>query len=167
MISSQRLTLIPLTYGQVFRYLQNNGYLESKLSLDFIPRLTESELKEVVEAAQSPQFDLHPEVLFTTIWIVIDTAQNIMVADLCFYGIPDKDGEVEIGYGTFPEHQKRGYMREAVGLIINWAKEREDIKAIKAKCEKQNLASARILAFNGFNKISQDELLYYWKILTK
>ena len=37
------------------------------------------------------------------------------LGDLCFMGEPNAEGEVEIGYGTYQEFRKRGFMTEAVG----------------------------------------------------
>jgi len=36
------------------------------------------------------------------------------VADVCFQGEPNEIGEIEIGYGTYKQHQGKGYMTEAV-----------------------------------------------------
>ena len=59
--------------------------------------------------------------LFSTLWTIILKEENKMVGDLCFVGEPDAEGEIEIGYGTYDEFRKRGYMTEAVNGMINWA----------------------------------------------
>jgi RimJ/RimL family protein N-acetyltransferase len=87
-----------------------------------------------------------------------------MVGDVCFIGAPDEQGEVEIGYGTYDTFQRKGYMTEAVGGMIEWAKTRPAIKAIIASTDLTNVASWAVLERNHFIKYGATEGLFHWHL---
>lgn len=86
-----------------------------------------------------------------------------MVGDLCFFGEPNPEGEIEIGYGTYDEFQNKGYMTEAVGGMIEWGKTQPNIRTIIAGTEKNNSASFTVLERNGFKKYGETETLFKWR----
>jgi RimJ/RimL family protein N-acetyltransferase len=87
-----------------------------------------------------------------------------MVGDLCFVGEPDADGEIEIGYGTYEEFQRKGFMTEAVGGMIQWARKQPEIKAIIASTDKSNAASSSVLVRNNFIQVGETEALFKWRL---
>jgi len=102
MVETERLLIIPLTYGQLVKYGQNDGSLEQELCLNISPRVISAELAEALEKAILPRVaDTSQNYLYSTLWSVILKEANQMVGDLCFMGEPNHSGEVEIGYGTY------------------------------------------------------------------
>lgn len=87
-----------------------------------------------------------------------------MVADLCFTGEPNSEGEIEIGYGTYENQRGKGYISEAVGGMVEWTKSQQGIKSIIASTEKTNIASYKVLQKNNFIRTEENELLYHWKL---
>jgi RimJ/RimL family protein N-acetyltransferase len=87
-----------------------------------------------------------------------------MVGDLCFVGEPNTEGEAEIGYGTYKEFRKRGFMTEAVAGMIKWAEKQPNIRSIIASTEKSNIDSYSILKRNNFIKSGETETLYNWRL---
>ena len=87
-----------------------------------------------------------------------------MVADLCFKGNPSKNGEIEIGYGTYENHQGNGYMKEAVERIIKWAFDNKNVKTVIAQTNPENIASQKIVIGNNFIKIEESLENIVWKI---
>jgi ribosomal-protein-alanine N-acetyltransferase len=71
---------------------------------------------------------------------------------------------VEIGYGTYDTFQRKGYMTEAVGGMIEWAKTRPAIKAIIASTDLTNVASWAVLERNHFIKYGATEGLFHWHL---
>ena len=63
----------------------------------------------------------------------------------------DEAGILDIGYWTHPEHQGKGYMTEAVGVIVNLGFETMNARAIIAECADWNIGSRRILEKLGFH----------------
>jgi RimJ/RimL family protein N-acetyltransferase len=165
MIATERLIIKPLTYEQLTKYMRLDNSLETELDLNKSSRTISEELKEALEKTILPNVaDSNKNYLFSTIWTIISKADNKMVGDLCFAGEPNADGEIEIGYGTYENFRKRGFMTEAVSAMIKWAKKQPNIRAIIASTDKTNVDSFSILQKNNFIKSGETETLYNWRL---
>jgi [ribosomal protein S5]-alanine N-acetyltransferase len=168
MIETKRLILRPLTYDQLVKYTKYDHSLEEELNLNKTSRTISPELKEAFEQTILPNVaDKTTDYLYTTLWTAISKEANQMVGDICIVGEPNSDGEIEIGYGTYTEFQKNGFMTEAVGGMISWAKSQPKIFSIIASTEKENVGSFTILLKNNFEKISETKTLFNWKLKLK
>lgn len=165
MIETERLILKPLSYEQLEKYIKGDNSLEMELKLNQSTRIISPELKEALEQTILPNVsDSTKDYLYSTLWTVISKVDNTMVADICIVGEPNSEGEIEIGYGTYQSFQKRGFMTEAVGGMIEWAKSQTRIDSIIASTDKENVASFTVLLKNKFLKIGETETLYNWKL---
>ena len=163
MIKTKRLIIIPLNYAQLIKYIRLDNSLETELNLNETKRTISPELKEALEQTILPNvLDSTKNYLFSTLWTIIYKEENKMIGDLCFVGEPNANGEVEIGYGTYKEFRKRGFMTEAVSGMIKWAEKQSNIKSIIASTEKTNFDSFSILERNNFIKFGETETLYNW-----
>lgn len=161
---TDRLVITPLTYLQLLNYMKADNSLERELNLSDSNRTISPELKEALEQTILPNVAAPGKnYLYSTLWTVISKAENRMVGDLCFVGEPNNWGEIEIGYGTYEDFRGNGYMTEAVGGMINWAKTQPDVKAITASTNKTNAASYKVLLKNQFVKSGESEELFHWK----
>ncbi len=91
-------------------------------------------------------------------------ADGTPVGDLCFKGLSDQ-GEAEIGYGTYPGYEGRGYMTEAVIALTKWAAGQSGVKEVQAETELDNLASQRVLAKAGYlpcGKMGEEGPRFTW-----
>jgi [ribosomal protein S5]-alanine N-acetyltransferase len=135
------------------------------LHLNPTSRSISPELKEALEQTILPAVaDSTKNYLFSTLWTIISKSENKMVGDLCFVGEPNAVGEIEIGYGTYEEFQGKGFMTEAAGGMIGWAKEQSGVKAIIASTDKSNVASYSVLVKNNFIKTGETETMFTWRI---
>ena len=165
MIETARLYIRPLTYEQLVKYARNDNSLEQELCLGFTNRIISAELQEALENTILPNvLDQGKNYLYSTLWTIILKAENIMVGDLCFVGEPNAEGEVEIGYGTYEEFRGYGYMTEAVGGMIEWAKKQLNVRAIIASTEKNNRASSLVLEKNNFTKTGEMDSMLNWRL---
>ena len=166
MIDNEDLKIIALTHPQLTRYLEANNLLEKELGLKQNNRNVSPDVKEMVESFTLPKIKEAgaKDFLFYTFWIVVDKKINTIVAELGFKGPPNDAGEVEIGYGTMPGFQGKGYMTRAVKCVIGWAVSRDDIKTILGSVDKTNPASLRVLEKTGFEFYDEKEGLLWWKI---
>jgi len=165
MIKTERLTLKPLTYQQLVKYIKCDNSLEVELRLNRTSRNVSPELKEALEQTILPNVkDESKNYLYSTLWTAISKIDNKMVGDLCIVGEPNTEGEIEIGYGTYDEFKNKGFMTEAVSGIIEWAKTQLEVKAIVATTEKNNIASFKVLEKNNFIKIADTARLINWKL---
>jgi len=165
MIETERLIILPLSYDQLKKYIRCDNSLEIELNLQKRTRSISHELKEALEQTILPNVaDKSKNYLYSTLWTAILKAENIMVGDLCIFGEPNSDGQVQIGYGTYEEFQNRGVMTEIVKGIIVWLKSQSNIKAILASTDKTNIASYKVLEKNGFVKTGTSEELINWEL---
>lgn len=165
MIETNRLTIQPLSHNQLLKYIRCDNSLETELRVIAHPRSLSPELIEAMENTIIPNVaDPLKNYLFHTLWTAIAKEHNTMIGDLCFVGEPNDAGEVEIGYGTYPDFQGKGYMTELVSGIITWASTQPSIKAIKASTEKANLASHKVLIKNEFVQCGETEEMKEWRL---
>lgn len=164
-LETDRLRILPLTHNQLINYLQIDGSLEEELGVEPLKRKISLELIEAFEKVILPAVG-NPSCnyLFSTLWTVIDKEKKIMVGDLCFKGDANTDGEVEIGYGTYPQFQKKGYMTEAVGVLCQWAFEQSSVTCIIAETNIDNIASQKILLKNGFKAFHEMQKKIIWRL---
>ncbi|MFC1719677.1 GNAT family N-acetyltransferase [Pseudomonadota bacterium] len=70
-----------------------------------------------------------------------------------YFGPPDADGTVEVGYSVLPEWQRRGYASEIVRLLVRHAFTFSRTRRIIAHTAENNLASIKVLLRNGFQQV--------------
>lgn len=87
-------------------------------------------------------------------WVFImrwaDDAPGRLVGKGGFYGPPDGDGRVEIGYSMLPSFREQGLATEAVQALAGWAFTQADAKEIRARTPLSGTASRRVLEKSGF-----------------
>ena len=165
MIETKRLILKPLTYEQLLKYIRCDNSLEQELNLHSYSRTISHELQEAFEQTILPNVaDTSKNYLFSTLWTIISKEENIVVGDLCFMGEPNTNGEIEIGYGTYENFRKRGFMTEAVGGMVKWAERQPNVRSIIASTNKDNVASYSVLLNNDFLLIGETDTLFKWEL---
>jgi len=103
------------------------------------------------------------EALGWGIWISVQRNGDAIVGDAGFKGQPDREGTVEIGYGTAPGHRCRGYATEAVHALVRWAFSHPEVKRVAAECAPDNPASIRVLEKTGFRQNGSHPLSLFWE----
>lgn len=165
MIETKRLMIKSLNHSQLLKYIENDNSLEKELGVGESNRKISSELKDALEMAILPLVaENESDYLFFTLWTLILKSENRMVGDLCFKGKPDEEGRIEIGYGTYDDFRGKGFMTEAVGGLISWAKMFPAVKSVVAETDKTNVASMVILQKNGFVKSGESDDFFHWKL---
>jgi RimJ/RimL family protein N-acetyltransferase len=164
-IETERLWVKPLSYKQLVDYIKLDNVLEDSLGLAHHSRTLPGELKEAFEQTILPHVAAAGnDILYSTLWTIIDKQKKIMVGDLCFKGVPDAAGSIEIGYGTYDAFQGKGLMTEAIGGIIKWAFEQPGVKTILAETDTDNIASHKTLSKNNFTIFKQVENMTWWRL---
>lgn len=165
MIDTPRLTLMPLTLEQVRLHLAGGTLLEEAMGVRPGHRTVTEPLLSILTHFTVP-FLQNPrrQPIYDTIWVALDRELNQFVADCKFKGAPDEEQTVEIGYGTYPGFQRRGYMTELVGGLTRWAFTQPGIHRITAETLLPNAASQSVLLANGFTSFEQDERVRWWEL---
>ena len=165
MIKTKRLRIVPLTLEQLHDYVRLDGLLEDSLSLAHDSRTISDEFRDALTRIILPKLEAEPTMpLYTTIWIMIEEKQNVIVGDISFKGQPNENGEIEIGYGSQPQHSGNGYMKEAVKAMVDWAREQKQASSVLAETHKNNIPSIVILKKNGFEFTHEKGDMLWWKI---
>jgi RimJ/RimL family protein N-acetyltransferase len=167
MVETENLRIIPLRATELECYLQGEGKLEKQFHLQLTGRMVSPSVKDRISSTVLPRLRTMEgyEYLFTTFWIVVEKVSSVIVAELGFKGKPDRQGNIEIGYGTLPDHRRKGIMTEAVGGMIRWAASVPEIRCILAETDKNNQASIRVLEKNNFIPFGLRKNMRWWKIL--
>ena len=164
-IETERLHLFPLTLSQLELYLKAGDELEKALGLTPFGRTMAPQVRDLVMKCTLPKMRAAREDdhLFYTFWLVVDKLSKTIVAEMGFKGPPVDGGRVEIGYGTMPAMQNKGYMTEAVNGMLRWAATRKDVSVVLAETNAANIPSIKVVEKNGFEKVGEQAENLYWK----
>ena len=96
--------------------------------------------------------------------MIVDTSNNLLIGHIGFKGIPNHDGEIDLGYGIIASQRKKAFAFEAAAGIQKWAFEQGNVRAVTANCRIDNIGSQRILSLLNFSTIKKDSEMIYWRL---
>lgn len=73
-----------------------------------------------------------------------------MIGTIGFHGAPDEQGRLEVGYRIEPEYRRRGYTREAVRGMLDWAATEQGVHRFIASVRPDNEPSLGLVRGFGF-----------------
>lgn len=92
-----------------------------------------------------------PDPVFT-LHRIVEQRSGLAVGGLGFFGPPDEEGAVELGYGLVPDARGRGYATAALRAAVTLAFA-HGARLVRADTEPANAASVRVLERAGFNEV--------------
>jgi len=94
-------------------------------------------------------------------WYAIKTGDNIGTRELVgaggYFGPPDENGIVEIGYSILPQWQRCGYASEMVNCLVKHANTFKKVIKVIAHTHPENEASVGVLSSCGFSRVGIDK----------
>lgn len=78
-----------------------------------------------------------------------------VVGSIGFHGPPDALGRLEVGYSVDPPFRRRGYARESVKALFDWAHREHGITRFVASISPDNEPSLRLAAGYGFQRVGE------------
>jgi RimJ/RimL family protein N-acetyltransferase len=72
-------------------------------------------------------------------------------------------GEVNVGYGVFPQHRGNGYAARALALLLHHLAVASDHRVATLVIERDNLASLAVARRTGFTRVADREGHPYFK----
>jgi RimJ/RimL family protein N-acetyltransferase len=99
------------------------------------------------------QLDADPTILrwlARAMVLADDGGARRAIGTIGFHGAPDDQGRLEIGYRIEPDYRRRGYTREAVRGMLDWASTEQGIHRFIASVRPDNEASLGLVAGFGF-----------------
>lgn len=161
-IETERLYLTALTANQLSLWIEDLPTLEAELNCIY-----DSEAVDVVTSFVKPQIDIinkdKDNYLYHTFWFITRKEDRVVVGSCCLKGLPNENGEVEIGYGLGKSHEHNGYMTETVKAMCEWSLVQPIVSNVIAETECDGLASQRILQRCGFKQYKKGETLW-WRL---
>ena len=163
-IQTPRLVLFPLTEAQLHLYLDASA-LETQLGLTVSQRQISEELRDAIENTLIPSAQEHNSSPFYTLWTAVDKSSNAMVGDITLIANSDSEEEIEIGYGTYEQHQNKGYMTEIIAGILDWLETQNTFSSVIATTAETNYPSHKVLIKNRFYTADVENGLIFWRRL--
>jgi len=163
-LETEKLKLIPLNVHNLRYLIEDRRKMERNLGVKITDTELEEPVKEAMRTSLKKVIENKEDYLWYTNWVIVLKKENRIIGGLCFKGIPDEKGKVEIGYGMQDEYRCKGYMTEAVKELINWAFSFNHVTEVIAETEKDNLPSYRVLEKTGMQKYQENEKMLWWRI---
>src|SRR3954470_24644150 len=86
--------------------------------------------------------------------MVASTPQQV-VGSVGFHAPPDDHGRVEIGYDIVASERRKGYAREAIRALLNWAWETGRVRTCVASVTPDNAPSLALIHSFGFRHVGE------------
>lgn len=152
-VRTDRLILHPLTPEEAQRIVdrapwpEDNWHEQYPLVDELVP------LRALAQADRAdPTF---------TLYMLRNAEDGQAVGGIGFFGPPDEDGSVEVGYGLVEAARGRGLATEALSAFVALARA-GGARRVKADTSPDNVPSQRVLTKTGFRETQRsDELIYY------
>jgi [ribosomal protein S5]-alanine N-acetyltransferase len=165
MIETKRLLIKPLSSDELKKLIESPSDLADEMGLIPSQSLIDKEARNAILNDLLPNLsDPEKDASFYTMWIVIEKLKKAIIGGICFHGEPDENGEVEIGYGIDNNYMNKGYMTETISGIINWIRNKKEVRIIKAETDSSNISSIRVLEKNGFELVQQNDNMIILKL---
>lgn len=85
-------------------------------------------------------------------WGIALKKENRLIGSICFWNFNPERSQAEIGYDLLVEHQRKGYMQEAMEAVIDYGFQMIKLHRIEAVPNPKNAPSVKLLERNGFIK---------------
>lgn len=143
-VVTPRLVLHPIAPGEAARIVARSPGPDDHWHPEYP---FADELDPLATLMQDPE----PDPVFT-LYQVRDRATGLAVGGIGFFGAPDADGAVELGYGLVAAARGRGFATEALAALVRLAFAR-GVSVVRADSEVVNEASHRVLRRAGFSDL--------------
>ena len=87
--------------------------------------------------------------------VLSEGGRRRVVGSVGFHGSPDAEGRLEVGYSVDPPYRRRGFAREAVRAIFDWAHEHRGTTRFVASISPINEPSLALARQFGFHQVGE------------
>lgn len=156
LLRSSRLTLIASTLAHVRTELESPDQLATLLGATVSNDWPTGEYdRDAMEFFRARMEEGGEEVEGWYGWYALSSADldtpEALVGAGGYFGPPDEEGTVEIGYSVLPKWQRRGYASEMVRMLLENAFTFASVKRVIAHTTQTNPASISVLLRSGFH----------------
>jgi ribosomal-protein-alanine N-acetyltransferase len=93
-------------------------------------------------------------------WGIVNKESDEMVGTICLWNFEPQEGakvaagvKAELGYEVHPDYQGKGFAKEAIGGVIEYARAFSQLKTIDAITHKDNIPSIKVLERYAFEAL--------------
>jgi len=83
---------------------------------------------------------------------IVERSSARVIGSIHLNGLPDKRGDVEIGWGIEPEYRLHGYAAEAAAALASWIVAQPAVATLSATIPDDNVASQRVALHLGMTR---------------
>ena len=161
-IQTERLILSVLLPGEIEALLAGDmQYVEHALGFRYPP---DDPNRGVDLGWHLRSLRADPSQIPWRIRVIVERSSNTVIGSINLKGPPDKDGDVEFGWGLNDGARGKGYATEAAAAVLEWAFQQQGVRSVSATILEDNLVSQRVAQRLGLTKtkiIRRDQPL--WK----
>ena len=156
-LQTHRLTLIASTLAHIRTELESPEQLAILLNAVVSPEWPTGEYdRDAMEFFRARMEEGGKDVEGWYGWYALRAADSegprALVGAGGYFGPPDSEGTVEVGYSVLPQWQRRGYASEMVQMLVEHAFTFAEVKRIIAHTTEANPASIAVLLRCGFHR---------------
>jgi len=96
-------------------------------------------------------------------WAITLKDNSDLIGTICLWNFSNGNTVADIGYELHPDFQGKGYMSEALKIVLKYASETLSLTKIEAHTHPENIASKNLLLNNDFllnQKIMEKKFSY-------
>lgn len=167
-MKTDRLRLIPLNFDSIDP--DEHQLIEQKLGLQLADMILGEQIDREIKTAMRTSLENVIRDKKETQWyldwqsvLIVLKEENVIIGGFCFQMRPDEEGMVQIGYMIRPEHQRKGYMTEALKRGMVWVFKHPGVMFVVAQTTKSNAPSHRVLEKAGMMVYQQTERSLWWR----
>jgi [ribosomal protein S5]-alanine N-acetyltransferase len=163
-LTSKKIYLRSMSLNQLTNLLKAPCKIDDDFNCNGSHNLLNNEVLPAINAKINKMKEVDEvKHLWFTYWVIILINTNSAIGLIGFKGEPDKEGEVEVGYGINQKFRRLGLATKALELLKGWAFESANCIAITAQnVLSENIASQKVLENSHFELISKDSQLTNW-----
>lgn len=168
LVETERLKLIPLDLNNLLLLKENRALMEKNMGLEIsnmvIDPQIQAEMDEAIDFWITRVGENEENYAWFTNWEMVLKDKNVSIGGIGLTGLPDRKGEVTVGYGVDSTYHRQGFATEALQAMIQWIFKNAHAHRIVAETLKDNIASHKVLQKNGFVQTAEKDLLFIWKL---
>lgn len=96
-------------------------------------------------------------------WAICLKEENLFIGNISLFRFKKEHSRAELGYYLHSEYWNKGIMSEAIQVTLKYAFETMEANSVEADINPTNLASAKILERNGFEREAFFKERYFWQ----
>lgn len=167
-IETERLKLIPLDTNQLQLHATDYESLQRSLGLSPRPMQMEEFFQKEFDDALANYW--LPETAANTAnfqwftnWVIVYKSDNCIVGGIGVAGMPNDEGETEIGYGIDQAYRRQGVALEALQCLLAWVFQHAFCKVVLANTLLESNNSSGVLLKAGFERVKEENKLVFWR----